>query len=375
VYGTSSPLGNSQLKVEALASGAVTYASPVNSAIAPVIRPFASWAGQNWSWTNLSITAMVAYWYQNPGSNNGFRVSVQTNNVEGGGTYITTSNATGGGGATTLWITYDQASIVPASAPLYPLSVPTLSKRALRVDTTTPWMNTTPIAANAAGEAPQYLFEVSPTPSFTGTVYRSGWQATTSIFVPAGILERGSTYWWRAVTRYPSATATYGYPPNCTPTACGARFQVDGALADNGLKASDSFGGVDVNLKTGNATISVGTKGVAGFKQPVSFSMTNNSLRTPSSAVSLTLTQSSPPNGSQGLTVPTPTIGFNAPYGGSPGGGVNGWFEAVWRAKFRAPATGAYYFRPASFNGWYQINVDGVIAERTGQRPVHSWCS
>ena len=102
------------------------------------------------------------------------------------------------------------------------------------------------------GDGVQYYFQVSTGTGGTGAVINSGWIPSTQWTVPDGILQDGTTYYWRVYTR--GNQASQPLEPNWTRS-----FKIDLRTGKDNTQSYDSVGPVGIDLATGNATTSTGT--------------------------------------------------------------------------------------------------------------------
>ncbi|MEA5154943.1 PA14 domain-containing protein [Raineyella sp.] len=192
----------------------------------------------------------------------------------------------------------------------------------------------------------QYRFSVATnTDGKTGAVINSDWSESPTWSIPDGVLQDGSSYYWRVYTRDTTATGQQ--------TEGGVhRFRVDLRAGKDSTQSYDTIGPVGTDLATGNATLSAAT----------------HSMNALGGSIGLGLTYNTPNRAKKGLVgeywnvAPNYAFGGGAPstqpsltrrdqnidYGwgaGSPASNIGSdWFYTRWTGRFVAPATGSYQF-------------------------------
>ena len=199
--------------------------------------------------------------------------------------------------------------------------------------------------ANPENRALQYWFRVATGPdSRIGGVLNSGWLTAPTWTVPTGSLQDGTTYSWTVLTKDQ-------YSESGTPWV--SSFTVNKRLGGSGPAPSDSAGPVNVNLASGNVSLSFASPMVstAGGSMGVAF---NYDSQSPSNRGLTGEYFDAAPTAGQPQTwnfgaakrvmVRTdPQVSFD--WGtGSPGDGVNAdVFMARWTG-FVTPPSGSYTF-------------------------------
>ncbi|HVV12772.1 MAG TPA: PA14 domain-containing protein [Amycolatopsis sp.] len=207
--------------------------------------------------------------------------------------------------------------------------------------TTTPTLTVNP-ATDADGEAITYCFAIATGPdAASGVVAQSGCQTGTSWTVPAGVLQDGVAYTWKADS-HSNLTTTTG--------AIG-HVKIDKRIGDHGPAPTDTVGPVTVNLANGNANLSTSTLAydTVGGSQALSF--TYNSQAADEHGLTASYFNDPNDNGliDDGLqpalvrTEPQVNVDFGnqSPY--SPVLNPS-WYIVRWDGFFQAPATGTYQF-------------------------------
>lgn len=188
----------------------------------------------------------------------------------------------------------------------------------------------------------KYRFRLSTNPDGGGAIVTSDWIDGTTWTVPDGILQDGTTYYWRVDTMAQSATLANW----------SRALKVDLRTGKDSTQAYDTVGPVGVDLATGNGTTSTDTHSMNALGGSIGLTMNYN---TPTKAkTGLTgeywnVAQnynfaSGAPTGTPTLVREDQDINFNWKSTG-PGSGVNNdWFYARWKGYFVAPVTGSYNF-------------------------------
>ncbi len=194
--------------------------------------------------------------------------------------------------------------------------------------------------------AVKYSYIVSTSPGGSGAVINSGWIDATQWTIPDGILQDGTTYYWRV---HAQDVHTYTQPIS-TPERS---FKVDLRTGKDSTQAYDTVGPIGIDLATGNATTSASThtmnalggsiglnfdydspakskKGLIGeyWQVPVNYAFANGA---PTTAPNL-VRNDQEVNFDWGLGNP------------SPGVISDDGFYARWKGHFVAPTTGSYTF-------------------------------
>jgi RHS repeat-associated protein len=203
----------------------------------------------------------------------------------------------------------------------------------------------------------QYQFNISTNAdASTGAVTNSDWTSSPNWTVPEGVLQDGTTYYWKVQTRDAGMQPTSGAIQS---------FKVNLRTGKNSTQSYDTVGPVGIDLATGNASISA----------------TTNTIETLGGSIGLNLTYTTPNSAKKGLKAefwntsssnPTPSgpaqvtrrdqnIDFR--WGGSsPTAGINStWFYGRWSGQFVAPVTGDYQFGASSDDDGY-VSVAGTVA-------------
>ncbi len=165
------------------------------------------------------------------------------------------------------------------------------------VTTYTPTLAISPVS-DADGDVPQIRFDVSSDASGANQVWTSGWQASRSVAVPAGVLHDGASYYWSASTLDVEGLSSPGAVRS---------FRLNRRVGGDATQTEDAFGPVTIDLANGNLRTSVSTPSVATVAGNAGVSLTYNSLST--TAV--------------GSTLP-PAIGFGLPDGWTLAAGDDG---------------------------------------------------
>ncbi len=322
---------------------------PALSMTAPVGAP-------GYGTSQVDVLPWIRRWQTNPATNFGLMAKLVTSagveTTDGYYAHFEASETNGGSYAAVLSITYEDTSVLPAAAtPLAPVSNPNPAFTPVQLDTVTPTLSASVVAGA------QYNFKIGTSPTLDGRVYSSGWSASTSHTIPAGVLQVGDVYWWRVFTRIGTQGGWRESVPCTNPATvpgggCVSRFQVRPELVDDGIGATDTHANVAVNMRTGNMTTAAVTKSVSSVSGDVGFSFVYNS-RQPQ------------PYGLRGeyfagatyfepQPTEVPVLVRNDPQpnlqgSGSPGGEVPAEnFRVRWTGKIRIPATGSYVFRSAA---------------------------
>ncbi|TNC25093.1 PA14 domain-containing protein [Amycolatopsis alkalitolerans] len=207
--------------------------------------------------------------------------------------------------------------------------------------TPTPTLTVNP-STDADGTAVTYCFAIATGPdAASGVVAQSGCQSSTSWTVPAGVLQDGVTYTWKA-DAFSGLTTTTG--------AIG-HLKVDKRIGAHGPAPTDTIGPLTVNLANGNASVSTSSMSYNAVGGTQSLSFTYNSQATDEHGLTASYYNDPNRNGliDDGIqpslvrTEPQVNVDFGnqSPY--SPAIGA-GWYVVRWDGFFQAPATGTYQF-------------------------------
>jgi RHS repeat-associated protein len=318
------------------------------------------------SWISADITTWVQNWVSNLSNagtgwaNNG--IIIDSN---GRGLYSRLAAVEQGavnGWSPYLAITYtDNAPTV--SVPQYPVGGQT-------VTTLTPTLKSSVATDPDPGDSVQYWYRVATNvDGQTNVVFDSGWGSSSNqVPVPAGVLQDGRSYWWEVYTW--DAQGNSGTSQQMSSTAA---FRVSLRLADGGPSPSDAAGPVQVNLATGNPSLTVATPQI-----PVVGGSLGASLRyTPASGRPFGLAARYS-QGCQGATLaynalnpflywPPPSLTRTDPnidfaqqngWPGSPALTTN--FCARWVGYVSVPSDGTYQFGETSDDGVYMY-MNGTV--------------
>lgn len=193
--------------------------------------------------------------------------------------------------------------------------------------------------------AVQYKFTVATNrDGSTGMVINSNWSESPTWTVPDGVLQDGTTYYWRVYAR----DKNIQYPT----TGSVQSFRVNLRTGKDSTQSYDTVGPVGIDLATGNATLSSETHSMQALGGSMGLSLNYN---TPNKAKKgLKAEYWSVPstyNHRNGAPSTTPNtirrdqkIDFNWATG-RPSDSVSAdHFYARWTGQFVAPETGEYYF-------------------------------
>lgn len=195
-------------------------------------------------WVDLDATELVNRWMFHGEANYGLELRA-TNEAD-----------------PTSWKTFTGP---PYLSVTYERLQPTYPARGSAIGTTTPTLRG---GVSEAAEA--YLFRVATgRDAETGAVVSSGWQASTTWTVPAGVLDDGVTYYWHTWTR---SAATGPVRPYWT-----SSFRVDLRQGERKAMPFDTVGPVKVNLASGNALVGIATPTFSTVGGTVGLGLTYNS--------------------------------------------------------------------------------------------------
>jgi len=192
----------------------------------------------------------------------------------------------------------------------------------------------------------QYKFSVATSPDGkSGAVINSDWGASPTWSIPDGVLQDGTTYYWRAYTR---DSTTTGLPTEGAVHS----FKVDLRTGKDSTQSYDTVGPVGIDLGTGNATMSADTHSIKALAGNIGLNLNYN---TPNKAkkglkgeywnVSSNYSFSSgAPSSAPTLTRRDQSIDFDWGTGSPAGSLQSDWFYARWTGQFVAPTTGSYQF-------------------------------
>lgn len=194
--------------------------------------------------------------------------------------------------------------------------------------------------------AVQYQFTVTTnSDGRTGAVIRSDFSASPTWSIPDGVLQDGTTYYWRVYTRDNTGSdqRTEGAVHS---------FKVDLRTGKDSTQSYDTVGPVGTDLATGNASLSASTHSIKALGGNIGLSLNYN---TPNKAKKGLLGEywnvganynfaNGAPTSPANLTRRDQNIDFD--WGaGSPASSIQtDWFYSRWTGQFVAPVTGTYQF-------------------------------
>ncbi len=210
------------------------------------------------------------------------------------------------------------------------------------VVTTQPSLSVNPVT-DAEGDQVQYYYRVSTNPDAeTGAVVNSGWTTAPQWTVPDGVLQDGTTYYWHVYT-----WDGWSNVPNTVPNWV-RKFQVNLRNGKDATQAQDSFGGVSVDLATGNLSTGAATHSEAALGGSLGVGLTYNSpVRSRPGLVAQywnDTAHNSTFTGNPLVTRVEPNV--NISWGsGSPDPAITSdYFLGRWSGYFVAPRTATYQF-------------------------------
>jgi len=252
-------------------------------------------------------------------------------------------------GCTTYKPYWDVRAIITYDTPT-PITTPVSADNGTEtIVTTQPSLRVNPVG-DPDGDGVQYSFQVSTGKNGTGAVINSDWIGANYWTVPDGILQDGSTYYWRVYTRgnQVSAPLDPGWYRS---------FKVDMRTGKDSTQAYDTVGPMGVDLATGNATTSTSTHSMSALGGSIGLNLDYDSpAKTKKGLIgeywnvpaNYSLA-SGVPTGTPNLTRNDQDINFDwSADSPSPGTINNDWFYARWKGYFVAPTTGAYTFGSAA---------------------------
>lgn len=231
-------------------------------------------------------------------------------------------------------ITYDTPT--PVSTPVFPENGQVI------VDTQ-PSLRVNPVG-DADGDGVQYYFRVATgSNGETGAVINSGWITSNQWTIPDGILQDGTTYYWRVYTHGARQT-----DPNWTRS-----FKVDLRTGKDSTQAYDTVGPVDVALATGNATTNASTHTMNALGGSIGLNLDYDSpAKTKKGLIGEYWNvpsgynfASGAPNSTANITRNDQTVNFDWGLSNpNPGVITDDWFYTRWKGNFIVPVTGDYIF-------------------------------
>ena len=268
----------------------------------------------------------------------------------------------------TLWVGWDVPT--PASVPVSPEDQATIAT------TTQPTLTTTAVGdADPEDNPAWYRFVVSQSPQVLTSDYRgrcndpasqvasSGWTQSTSWQVPAGVLRDGMTYYWGVISSgaWPSWTTCSAAPFR--------RFKIDRRLGASTISPTETVGPVTVNLATGNAVVSAGSKTVNTLGGGIGVGFTYNSQQPPNAGLRGKYWWDADHSGSytagDQLSMERVDPGIDFQWGTGGPTNATDWFWVDWSGYITAPNSGYYEFGgDHDDNLW--INVGGTAVYGAG---------
>ena len=194
--------------------------------------------------------------------------------------------------------------------------------------------------------AVQYRFSVATnTDGKTGAVINSDFSASPTWSIPDGVLQDGTTYYWRVYTRDNTGS-------NQQTEGAVHSFKVDLRTGKDSTQSYDTVGPIGTDLATGNASLSASTHSIKALGGNIGLSLNYN---TPNKAKKGLLGEywnvganynfaNGAPTSPANLTRRDQNIDFD--WGaGSPASNIQtDWFYSRWTGQFVAPITGTYQF-------------------------------
>jgi RHS repeat-associated protein len=220
---------------------------------------------------------------------------------------------------------------------------------------------------DADGDAVKYMFIASTNPDGkTGAVVNSGWQNAVQWTVPDGVLQDGTTYYWRVYT-WDSVGAT---PP--TESSWVRSFKVDMRTGKDTTQTFDTMGTTDVNLGSGNLVTSASSHSIKALGGNVGVGLDYNSpQRSRQGLVGEYWNLPGSWSGTPPTTAPIVSRVDNRidfPWGNSsPAPGVinDDWYYSKWTGYFLVPTTGTYYFG-ATADDNMKVTVNSQVVFNSG---------
>lgn len=233
-------------------------------------------------------------------------------------------------------ITYDTPT--PVATPVEP------ADKQVTVNTQ-PTLRVNPVT-DADGDTVKYKFIVGTNSDGSGAIVTSDWSGSTQFVVPDGILQDGTTYYWKVQTM--GATVT---EPNWVRS-----FKLDLRTGKDSTQAYDTVGPMGVDLATGNATTGTATHSMSALGGTIGLNLDYNSpTKSKTGLTGEYWNVSSGYNFASGAPTATPTltrndqdINFNWGSGNPVSPITSDWFYARWKGYFVAPVAGNYQFGAAN---------------------------
>ena len=229
---------------------------------------------------------------------------------------------------------------------------------------TQPTLRVNPVK-DGDGEGVQYRYRVGTTSDGGGAVINSGWTTETQWTVPEGILQDGTTYYWRVDSKGTSTTGTE------TIGTWVRSFKIDLRKGKDSTQAFDTVGPLGVDLATGNATTEEKSHSISALGGDIGLTFNYDTTASSSKGL-LGKYWSVPTNYSGDVPVSPPTLQrndkeVNFDWGnGGPGGSVTSdWFYAQWSGYFIPPTTGSYQFGSRNDDG-ASIRINDQVVHSTG---------
>lgn len=215
---------------------------------------------------------------------------------------------------------------------------------------TQPTLKGTPIT-DADGTAQYYFRVTTNNDGNTGAVINSGWVYSPQWTVPDGVLQDGTTYYWKIFTKDDTQTGTTTESPVRS-------FKVNLRTGKDSTQSYDTVGPVGIDLATGNGSMSQDTHSMTALGGSIGLNFNYN---TPNKAKKGLLgeywnvpTNYNPTNGAPKDAFgneQTPSVkrreqsvDFNWGVGSPDSAIQNDGYFARWTGQFVAPTNGTYQF-------------------------------
>jgi len=211
------------------------------------------------------------------------------------------------------------------------------------VTDTQPTLRVNPVT-DGDGESVNYRYRVSTSASGSGVAINSAWSSQTQWTIPEGVLQDGTTYYWRADTKGTSSTGTE------TLGTTVRSFKVDLRKGKDSTQSFETVGPMGVDLATGNTTTSETTHSMSALGGDIGLTLNYDTVTESSKGLLGKYWNISSSYGS-GVPTTTPKMQRNDKEvnfdwaAGNPGGGIaNDYTYAQWTGYFVPPTTGSYKF-------------------------------
>lgn len=247
------------------------------------------------------------------------------------------------------WVDFEYDDTPPPNDPP-PASTLASPTNGVTVNTLQPTLVTNPVT-DPNGDAVIYNFHVCMSPDCSDSVIELDNSPFNQFTVSEGVLQDGTTYYWRSYTR--------DIYHDWSPSSMIWSFRVDLRNGKDSTQSYDSAGPVSVDLATGNLTTSLGSHGLKALGGNIGIGLEYNSPARTRGGLMASYWDGTSFDGDPLLRRVEEKVDFD--WGlNSPDNELfrQGYFSSSFDGYFIAPQAGTYYFGVSSDDD-YELIIDG----------------